>query len=187
MSIQTWVETLVTAQSAGAALASSVAATSLLPTAAVYTLPSNWFYIGRMLRLRASGQISATSAGPTLTFAFWLGTLATPIVVFNGGANPLVARATTNVAWDLEMIMTCRAIGSGTAANLIGTGKLTSEACLGSAASVAVVNNLPLTAPAVGTGFDSTITNVANLAATWGTSSASNSIQLMQYALEAMN
>jgi hypothetical protein len=43
MSVQTWRETLVTAQVAGSALASSATATSILPNQAVYTLPANYF------------------------------------------------------------------------------------------------------------------------------------------------
>lgn len=188
MSLQTWQETLITAQVDGAAYASSTTATSLLPAAARYTLPSNFFSaIGKTMRVRAGGRISNAVAGPNLTLAVWLGTVASPIVVFNGGANPLVARSTTNVTWEFEAILTCRAIGSSTSANLMGVGKFTSEAALGSAANVAVVNMLPLSAPAVGTGFDSTITNVVDFAATWGTNAATNSILLHTYSLESLN
>jgi hypothetical protein len=187
MSIQTWVETLVSSQVDGAAYASSNTITSILPAQAVYTLPSNYFYIGKVLRVRALGRISAAVAGPNLTLSFWLGTVATPIVAWTSSAFALVARATTNVTWELDLMMTCRAVGSGTNANLMGVGCMTSEACLGSAASVATSAMLPLTAPAVGTGFDSTITNVANLAATWGTNSGSNSLLLHAYTLESMN
>jgi hypothetical protein len=70
---------------------------------------------------------------------------------------------------------------------LMGIGTFQSEACLGSIASVATTTMLPLTAPAVGTGFDSTVMNVVDLFATWGTSSASNSIQTHMYSLESLN
>jgi hypothetical protein len=188
MSQQTWVETLVSAQVAGAAIVSSAAIATLLPTHALYTFPANYFYIGKVLRVRAKGIISATVSGPNLTLAFGFGSTPSSLVTqLPGGANPLVARATTNVSWDLEMLLTCRSIGSGTGGTMIGGGELTSEACLGSIASVSTTMQLPLTAPVVGTGFDTTLTQIANLCATWGTSSASNSITLYQYSLEAMN
>jgi hypothetical protein len=45
---------------------------------------------------------------------------------------------------------------------------------------------LPDTAPAVGTGFDSTVANIADLFAQFGTSNA-NSILCHQYTLESLN
>jgi hypothetical protein len=43
---------------------------------------------------------------------------------------------------------------------------------------------VPNTAPALGTGFDSTVANVADLFAACGTSNAANAIQCHQYAIE---
>jgi hypothetical protein len=183
-----YAQCLITAQVDGTAYANSTTAnTALNPPAAAFTFPTNYFYIGKKLRVQASGRISATVSGPTLNLGFALGTIATPIIVFAGGANALVARATTNVTWELVIDLTCRAIGTGTAANFMGTGRFLSEACLGSATNVSVAESLPLSAPAVGTGFDSTLTQTAQLVATWGTASASNSIQLHQYELTDMN
>lgn len=187
MSRQTWQETLITAEVDGPANASTSGTdVSLLPPAAKLTLPSNFFSIGKTLRILASGRISVAVAGPTLNLkvAFISGST---IFVFAGGANPLVARSITNATWDLEITMTCRAIGNGTVANLMGTGKFISEAALGSAANVAVASMLPLSAPAVGAGFDSTLTNQVDLTSNWGTSSALNSIQLHTYLLKSLN
>lgn len=181
-------ECLVTSQVDGTALNTSTTATSILPSSAVFFLPSNFFaQIGKALVIKAKGRISNTVTAVNLTLGVWFGTVATPIIVFTSGANSLVARATTNVSWELEMMLTCRSIGSGTAATMMGQGRFTSEAALGSAAGVATSYMLPLSAPAVGTGFDATATNAVNLFATWGTSSASNSIQCHQYSLESVN
>jgi hypothetical protein len=189
MPIQSWVQTLVDSQVDGAAYANSTTAnTPLQPTVAAYTFPANFFdTIGKALRVTASGRISVSGSALTLNIGFALGTLATPIIVFAGGVNNLVATAKTNVTWFLQIDLTLRAIGTGTSANFMGTGFLLSEACLGSAANVAVVQMLPLAAPAVGTGFDSTLTQYAQLVATWGTASASNTIQVHQYKLESLN
>jgi hypothetical protein len=191
MSQQTWMETLITAQIDGTALTNTVTATSLLPPAARITLPSNYFYIGKKFRMKAWGRISTVVTTPgTLTLDVRFGTIASPIVVFNGGAMNLNVTAQTNATWEFEASLTTRAIGSGTTANMMGVGKFTSRALIGSAAVASGYPGaalLPDTAPVVGTGFDSTITNVVDLFGTWSVANAANSIQLHSYAFESMN
>jgi len=178
-------ECLITSQVDGTALTNTVTATSLIPAAAKFTLPSNFFWVpGKSIRVSARGRISTLTATPgTLTLDVRLGT----VVVFNGGAMSLNTTAQTNDTWEFESILTCRAIGSGTSANILGIGSWTSAAALGAAAGIAESLMLPATAPAVGTGFDSTATNVVDFFGAWSTASASNSILVHQYALESLN
>lgn len=191
MSNQSWVQTLVSAQVDGTALTNSTTATSILPPAARYTVPSNYFSIGQALRVRAAGRISTVVTTPgNLTFTFNLGPSGT-ITVLTTGATALNIVAQTNATWWLEMMMTCRSIGNGSVATLMGTSVFTSRASLnapavGTTTGVGAVL-LPDTAPAVGTGFDSTVANVADLVATFSVANAANSIQLHQYTLESMN
>jgi hypothetical protein len=185
-------EVLITSQVDGTALTNTTTPTSILPAAARFTLPSNFFYVpGKMLRVTASGRISTVTTAPgNLTLDIRLGTVAAPIIVFTTPAMALNVTAQTNATWTAQYILTCRAIGSGTSANLLGTGSWTSRAVLGSAAVAAGgdgVNVSPDTAPAVGTGFDSTITNVVDFFATFSTANAANSIQCHQYILESLN
>lgn len=193
MSLQTWQETLVSAQVAGTTLVSSTAATSIIPPAARYTLPSNYFSVGKILRIKAAGQFgNGTAASGNLTLAVNLGTVATPIIVFTSGAFALnTTTLVLNQTWALEIVLTCRAIGAATSANIIGVGALTSRMTLGQpvvATNVGVwTAMLPDTAPVVGTGFDSTITNVVDLFATFSASAATNSITLLTYTLESLN
>lgn len=184
MSLQGWQETLISAQVDGTALNTSVAATSILPAAARFTLPANFMAIGKVLRLRAWGRVSTFTSG-TLTLDVRMGPTST-IVVFNGGAVAMVI-SLTNKSWQLETLLTCRSIGAATTATLFGQGLLTSSAVVGSSGGAASSAILPDSAPAAGTGFDSTVSNVVDLFATWSVSSASNSIQLHQYTLEALN
>lgn len=185
MSLQTWQETLVTAQVDGTALTNTVTATSIIPPAAKFILPSNFFAIGKMLRLKASGRISTVVTSPgTLTLDMRFG----GTVVANGGAMNLNTTAQTNATWLLELIATCRAIGAS--ANLMWTAEWKSRAIIGAAAVAAggvTVTPLPDTAPAVGSNFDSTTTQAVDFFATWGTANAANSIQLHQYSLESLN
>lgn len=182
MSLQAWEETLISAQVDGTALASSTTATSILPAAAKFTLPANYFAIGRLLKVTALGRISTTTGPPTITFDVRLGS----VVAFNGAAVTTVA-SVTNKTWLLEAWLTCRAIGASTSANLMGSGRLISSAVVGSTGGAANTAMLPDSAPAVGTGFDSTTSQVVDLFATWSASSASNSVQLHQYTLESIN
>jgi len=181
MSLQSWSETLISAQVDGTALASSASATSILPAAAKYTLPANFFSVGKVLRVTAQGRISNT-ATPTITLDIRLGA----VIVFNGGTVATVSTL-TNKTWQFEALLTCRAIGASTTANLFGSGKLTSSIVVGSTGGNANTAMLPDNTPVVGTGFDSTVSNQVDLFATWSASSASNTITLHSYVLEALN
>lgn len=180
MSLQTWQETLISAQVDGTALNTSTTATSILPAAAKFTIPANFFAIGKVLRVTAQGRISTTTGPPTITLDIRFGST----VVWNGGAVTTVA-SLTNKSWELMTLLTCRAIG--TSANLFGVGKLTSSIVVGSSGGNANTGVMPDSAPAVGSNFDSTAAQVVDLFGTWSASSASNSIQLHNFILEALN
>jgi len=185
MSLQKWQETLITAQVDGAAKTAPAIGT-ILPGAALYTLYAGFFELGRTLRLTASGRISCAVTTPgTARFSVMFGS----VVVFDSLAVPLNVVAKTNVGWTLEVLMTCRAIGTGTSANLMGQGKFTSEAVVGSpvpSVGGVGVSVLPYnSAPAVGTGFDST--NAQQIDLQFTQTAATGSITLHQYLLEALN
>jgi hypothetical protein len=184
VSLQGWSETLISSQVDGAALGTSTTPTSLLPGAAKFQLPANFFQIGRQLRLTAMGRVSNIVTTPgTLTLDVRFGA----VVVFNGAAMPLNTTAKTNVSWRMEALLTCRAIGSSTTANLFGFGNFTSESVSGAIAGTANDVLMPASAPAVGTGFDSTSAQVVDLFGTWSISNAGNTITLHSYALESIN
>lgn len=192
MSNQSWEQVLAFAAVAGTALTGSTTATSLLPPASRAVLPAGFFSIGSMLRLKASGIMTTIATTPgTLTWNVTLGTIASPIIAFTSGALALSTAGVSNVTWLLELLLTCRATGTGTSANLIGTGSFHSRCLLGAPAvgsqqGVAPAM-LPDTSPAVGTGFDSAdVTNVVDLQAQWSLSNA-NTITAYQYSLESMN
>jgi hypothetical protein len=188
MSLQSWQETLISSQVDGTALTASTTPTSILPPAAIFTLPNNFFRIGKVLRIAAKGRISNVITTPgTLTFSVQLGT--GPVIAATSDALALNIVAKTNLAWELEWLLTCRAIGASTSANLMHNGHFTSESVIGSplpsvggAGTLALVNS----APAVGTGFDSTAAQKVDLFAAWSISNA-NSILVHQYILEALN
>lgn len=190
MSLQSWQETLATAQVDGPALNTSTTPTSLIgaagsiAAAGKFQIPANTFSIGKELRLTALGRVSNIVTTPgTLTLDVRFGS----VIVFNGGAMPLNVVAKTNVSWKLVAFLTCRSVGSGTAATMFGMGNFTSESVNSAVAGTANDVLLPASAPAVGTGFDSTSSQVVDLFGTWSISNAGNSIQLHKWILESLN
>lgn len=193
LSLQTWQETLVTSQVDGTARSSFTTAITVLPDQARYTLPAGFFSApGKAMRIRAAGRISnVVTAQPTFTYQVQMGPTSN-ITVFTTGALTTSTTAHTNVPWELEVLLTCRAVGASTTANLMGQARIFSQAFVSSGATADGANThtmlmAPNTAPAVGTGFDSTVSMVVDLFVACGTSNASNAIQCHQYVLEALN
>jgi len=180
--------TLVEAQSDGTAV-TATGEGSLLPAVSKIFLPSGYLNrIGKRLHLTASGRISNIVTTPgTLTLRFKLGPTAN-IAVAQSSAMQLNAAVKANVGWYLDMSMTIRAIGAGTAANIFSQGTWTSESVVGSAvpsAGGAGTGMWQAATPAFGTGFDSSIANQIDLTAQF--SLTGNSIQLHAFALEALS
>lgn len=175
MARQTWNQLLATAETSGAALANSTTPTSLLPTAAVYTLPANFVDVGSSFRVKASGVFSTTGT-PTLTLSLYLAGS-----TFCASQAITTASGATTTTWSVEFNLTVRAIGSGTTANAMFSG------LAAGVTSATALTMIPATSPAVGSGFNSTQANAWDFYATWGTASASNTIQLVQYSLESLN
>lgn len=185
MPLQTWVQTLVTAQSDGTTLTAAAAA-SCIPASAKFTLPANFFdFVGKQIRITASGRISSVITTPgTARFDVRFGAN----VVADSQAILLDSVAAhTNVGWYLEFLLTCRAIG--TTANLMQSGKWTCEDILGVPASApkgVVTALLPWNAaPAVGANFDSTASQTVDLFFTQTV--ATGSLTVHQYTLESLN
>lgn len=184
MSLQSWAETLITSQVDGTALTAAASA-SMLPAAAKYTLPANYFSIGKQILILASGRVSTVITTPgTMRFDVRFG----GTVVFDGLADVLdTTLGYTNIGWYLEILLTCRAIGSS--ANLMGQGKLTTNQVAGgtgSATKGAICAILPWnSAPAVGTNFDSTTTQQVDMNFTQTV--ATGSLTCHQYSLISLN
>lgn len=185
MSKQGWQETLITSQSDGTALTAAAAAT-MLPAQAKKTMPANFFdTIGQQLQIKASGRISSVITTP--------GTARFDIryaggVIFDTLAILLDSVAAhTNVAWDLEINLTLRIVGS--AAQFFGVGKWTCEDLLGVPATApkgCLTAMLPWnTAPALGTAFDATAAGV--LDAFFTQTVATGSMTCHQFSVISLN
>lgn len=186
--IQSYGSMLINSIADSAALASSTSQTTILPAAAIFTMPANYLkYAGAdHLIIRAHGRVSTVVTNPgTLTFFVKIGSV-------NAAASTaltLNTTAQTNTSWWLEWDLTARAVGASTSTTLMHQGTWMSRAVVGSAAaasggagSVCLVDS----APAVGTGWDATAAQTVDLQAQWSVSNASNSILTHSYCLIAM-
>ena len=175
---------LASAQADGTALTNSTTATNILHASGISTIPAGTLQVGSTLKVLVKGRVSTVVTTPgTLTLDVRLGS----VIVFNGGAMALNTTAQTNATFEFEALLTVRALGTGTSANILGTGRFISRAVVGSAAAGsggAGALLLPDTAPAVGTGFDSTAAQSIQVFATWSVANAANSIQTHQSLIE---
>jgi hypothetical protein len=160
MSQQTWYEVLTCASSDGPTLTAAARA-SCIPTANRIVLPNNYFYIGRAIRFQLSGRISCVVTTPgTFRFDVCMGSAGTTIV-FDTLAQNLNIVAKTTVPWSLDLILVCRAVGSGTATTFFPCQSIfQSEAVVGSPLPTVGGNGslyVPTGTPAVGAGCDNTV------------------------------
>lgn len=155
MSYQSWQEALVISSVDGPTITASGAVTCI-PTPSKITLPNNYFFIGRKLKIVIQGRISCAVTTPgTARFDIRLG----GTVVYDTGALNLNVVAKSSVPFWIEIDLVCRAVGSGSATTFMGFGQFQSEAVVGSAANTAGGNGsllAPVGAPAVGSGVDNT-------------------------------
>jgi hypothetical protein len=179
------VQVIASAYSDGPTLTAAAAA-SCVPTYVPTSIPAGYWQIGRQWRLTASGRISCVVTTPgTARYDLRLGA----VTVFDTLAIPLNIVAKTNVSWFLDVILTCRSVGTGTSATLFGSGYWLSEANI----NVAVPATGPgpggqlvpyNTAPVVGTGFDSTVANALDFRFTQTV--ATGSMTLHQFLIEQL-
>lgn len=174
---------------AGASFGTYTTAKTVIPATSLITLPANYFNIGKTLRIKAWGGLGSLVTTPGLvTFQVMVGS----VVAFTTGAIQLNATAHTNLPFELEIMLVCRAIGSSTSANLMGMARINSKVVTVTAAQTDGANSnsvimVPATAAAVGTGFDSTVANILDFWAGESISDAANTVKIEMYTVESLN
>jgi hypothetical protein len=188
MASQSWGQLIASMPIQGQLYNTFTTAKSILTSSAseasqgVCILPSGFFRRNGVLRVVAEFGLSNIVTTPgTLTLQVMLGS----IVAFTTGAIIMTTTANTTLPVCCEIILTCQKEGNGTTAQLMGQAFLWGQ----NVAMVSAANNAagtgwaagPATAPALGTGFDSTIANTLDFYAGFSISNAGNGIQLAQY------
>jgi len=187
MSQQTWQETLTVATTDGPTLTAAARA-SCIPVANRIVLPNNYFYIGRIIKVKMSGRISCVVTTPgTARFDICLGSAGTTIV-FDTLALNLNVVAKTTVPWILKVDLICRAVGTGTSTTLFPVGQFQSEAVVGSPLPTVGGNGsliVPVGTPAVGAGFDNTAASALDVFFTQTV--ATGSMTVHNYRVDSLN
>lgn len=192
MSRQFWSETLTWATASGTAVANTTTETILFPNV---TIPANYLQDGRILRLRLFGAYGTTST-PALTFTVrWGGVGGT--VIAKSAANVMTSGvgggASMTATWNADMVIQVRSNGS--AGTLMTNGIV--DIFTSTLGTAGTVTNYGMTMPVVSgtTGgttpvavtVDLTADTALSITALWGTANAANSIQGLNYTIEAMN
>lgn len=188
-SMQSWVEMIANQIAAGSSLASYTTAKSVINPQALVTLPPNYFYPGKMLRIKVQGGISnIVTSQRTFTFQVMMGS----IVVHTSGAITTTTTAHTLIPFDYEVLLRCDSVGSGTTAKFLAQGVLRGimfviSGAVGDPTAGVGTIMCPNTAPAVGTGFDSTIANILDFWVGLSANEGTTGIQIYNYTAEALN
>ena len=180
-------ETIVVSATDGPTLTAAARA-SCIPTANRIVLPNSFFYIGRAIKFLMNGRISCAVTTPgTARYDICMGSAGTTIV-YDTLAIALNIVAKTTVPWFLEVLLVCRAVGTGTSTTFFPRGQWTSEALVGSPLPAAGGNGsllLPTTAPAVGAGMDNTAASALDVFFTQTV--ATGSMTVHNYQVDVLN
>lgn len=191
MPTQGWNQALVTQRNAATLFNTYTTAKTVLNQQDLYGFYANYFQLGSKLRIRGVAAVSNIVTTPgTLTLQVMLGS----IVVFTTGAMQLNATAHTLLPLFFNIELTCQLTNTtvgGAVAKFMGQSvchgvMLTSTAGQTDGANSMTTLLAPATAPALGTAFDSTISQVLDFWAGFSISNSGNGIQMAQYEVEAL-
>lgn len=184
-----YVECVATARVSGALFATYTTAKSVIDPTGLWTMPANYLYVGRKIRVRVAGAISNIVTTPgTMNFQLKIGSVA----AFDSGAIQLNATAHTTLPFFLDLSLVCQVVGSATTAKLLGVGTAEGIMFTRTAGQTDDAQGMqtilvPQTNPVQGTGFDSTISNIIDLWAGFSISAGGNGVRVDEYSLEFLN
>ena len=174
MPSQSWVAVIPPSQpAAGAAFNTFTVATDISPTPAI-VLPANFLNSGSVLRWTAYGVFS-TTVTPTLAISVQYGAT---VLAISGTIT--TASGVTNVPWRIE-----GTTHVGVTAAAASPTRTQGTLYLGTAVSTIAVSPIPATALAT-VNIDTTTASKLSVFATWGTSSASNTITCWELLVESL-
>jgi hypothetical protein len=176
---QSWISAVNSpGEGAGTALASSTTLTDISPAPQFYSQTYGAMYVGQKWRFTAYGIFSNTST-PNLIVGIYYGGAA--------GANPLLTSpatlATTTGAsswyWKIEAYTEIRSVGS--------SGTAWSQGFFYNPTSASANAVVPMSGTAQTVTVNTTTNSILTVGATWGTSSASNTITCEGFVIEQLN
>lgn len=140
-------------------------------------IPANVLRPGTRLKIEAEGEFSTAASAPTLSIgcAFGIpgatGALGTPVVLAEYTA---VSAGSSAASWPWRLEYRGLVTATGTAGSITGCGNVEVGTSLTAVTTIPIPSTLALRTVAI----DTTIMRGVGIVATWGTSSASNSIKV---------
>lgn len=192
MPTQGWNQTLVTQRTAGTLFTNYTTAKTVINQQDLYGFYANYFQLGSKLKIAIKGAISNIVTTPgTITFQVMLGS----VVAFTTGAIQLNATAHTTLPFALDIDLTCQLTNTsvgGAVAKLFGLGvasgiMFTNTAGQTDGANSMTVMTVPTTAPALGTAFDSTVSQILDFWVGFSIANSGNGVRIDQYTVTAEN
>lgn len=192
MSRQFWGETLTWATAAGTAVANTTSETILFPNV---TIPANYLQDGRCLRLRAFGAYG-TTATPTLIFSLRWGGVGGTVISKSTAAtltSGVGGGASMTAPWSFEAIIQVRSNGSS--GTVMANGEAVIFTATAATAGTVTQYGMPIPLCSGSTGgttpvavtVDLTADTALSFTATWSAANSANSIQGLNYTIEALN
>lgn len=192
MPFQAWNQAVITQEAAGTLFNTYTTAKTVINQQDLYPFYPNFFKIGTALRITACMAVSNRVTGPdTTTFQVMLGS----VVVWTSGAVNLTTTANTTLPAKLVVELTCQLTNTGVGgaiAKFMGLGWLTGimfnrQASQANSANTDSTILVPTTNPALGTAFDSTISQTLDFWVAQSVSNAGNGVRVDQYTVEVLN
>ncbi len=154
----------------------TITETTLLGTAVgSYTLPANFFTVGKTIRFTARGYMGTFTSG-TINIKFKLGST---IIMSTGAQTPTASL--TNKQWVAEGMITCTVIGNAAAGKVVGEAYWEYNIADQGNPTRWTASNFAVQA------LDTTISNVFDLTITWSVSNAANTMSATNFVLESLN
>lgn len=162
-------------------------ATATAASMGFITLQPGMLTQGAVLEIDFLAAISNRVTGPdTFTIQVMVGA----VIAFTTGAITLTTTAHTNIPMRGNILLQCQAVGNGTLTQMKGimtaTGQMIQQGGTAGADSATLANSIimPNTAPALGTGFDGTVSQTLDFFVAQSVSNAANGFRLDEYAVK---
>lgn len=137
--------------------------------------------MGTKIKIEAEGEFSTTGT-PTLSIGCYIGTIAGAITTVIAEYTA-AATGSGAAAWPWRLEWRGMVVNTGTSGSVVGCGEVQLGTSLTAMASIAI----PSTAALRTIVWDTTIARAVGICATWGTSSASNSIKTYNQSVLLLN
>jgi hypothetical protein len=161
----------------GSAVTTFTAFQDISPAPAI-VLPANILEVGTEIFLSADGEFSNTGT-PTLGLGFFYGTAAVPI----GSGTPITTiTGATSWPWHAELRGRVRSVGTAGSIHVMGMWQLGISLTTFSADQA-----IPPTLAARTVAIDTTTAKAVGVGATWGTSSAANTIKVNRFSVHLVS